>query len=622
MIIEVGTKAYKKLVAGRDFTRAFESKLPNYSVLQAAIVDPSLSSAAIDEVLELTKSTGVLHSAALADLQLGSQILTYMRVTASRIGEDLSLPGNGMLTSMTESLVLTMQSFKVPTQINPEQVEAILVDAAFAAGLKGLGAIGPIGKIAAAIIGAAKGIYDLVQSRKLQDKMAKDRWEKQVYLKMPPLQQPDTEVDSFYVESVLRPLMESGSWTPIFSPRFESDEWVAAPRNGGYAFAPGKPVLGVDALGREKTVFASGGGVGLIPGLDRITSVIQVSLDPLDLKDWKGTGGWPLRPQHVTDVGKFYVNTGRLAAIAWGWATAYDASPDLYKIDVGVHKGPGSTHLHYRWKRYCDGGIRYMQETADDWVDNLGKGRALSGNPEYVLGTGIGCAVAAWRCDEDQGIYKRLDPGRFGERMSAFGLGKGELGCVMDPPSMQVRDQHGDRCVRTLYEVYIRRILEKVRARQHYFLWHSLVAAYVRQDFDAFRDPKMKDELMRARKVLLAHPDRKLIQLRDVADDEPGLPGSGMTWKKQLIASGVRSIPPFMKNGMRLLGGAQPGTLKPTDKPPPKVPVSKFPMPFGELADRPDNGGDEGSSRGLLWAAGGIALGAAGGLAYYLKNKR
>ena len=618
MIIEVGTDAYKKLVEGRDFTRSFESKLPSYSVLQAALVDPSLTSSAIDQVLELTSSTGVLHSAALADLQLGSQMLTFMRLTASRLGEDLTLPGNGMLTSMTQSIVLTMQNFKVPSKINSEQVEAILVDAAFAAGLKGLGAIGPIGKIAAAIIGAAKGIYDLVQSRKEHEEMEKDRREKLVYLSMPPLQQPDTEVDSFYVESVLRPLMESGGWTPIFSPRFESDQWVGAERNGGYAFAPGTKTAGVDALGRDNTVFESGGGVGLIPGLDRVTSVVQVSLDPLELKDWKGTGVWPLRPQHVTDVGKFYVNTGRLGAIAWGWATAYDASPDLYKIDVGVHKGPGSKHLHYRWKRYCDGGIRYMQETSDDWVNNLGKGRALSGNPEFVLGTGIGCAVGAWRCSEEQGIYKRLNPGRFGDRISGIALGKGTLGCVMDPPSMQIRDQHGDRCVRTLYEVYIRRVLEKVRARQHYFLWHSLVAAYVRQDFDAFRDPKMKDELMRARKVLLEHPDRKLIELRDVAGDEPGLPGSGMTWKDQLIASGVRRTRPWL-HGSQRLAGAQPGTLKPTDKPAPKVPVSKYPMPFGELAERPDEGAS--SSRSLLWLAGGVAVLGAGGLAYYLKKR-
>lgn len=77
----------------------------------------------------------------------------------------------------------------------------------------------------------------------------------------------------------------------------------------------------------------------------------------------------------VTDVGRYYVNTTRLASIIWAWATAYDASPDLYKIDVGVPGGPGSEHLHARWKRYCDGGLRFLRE-ASDWFLAGGGGTA------------------------------------------------------------------------------------------------------------------------------------------------------------------------------------------------------------------------------------------------------
>ena len=625
MIIELGTDRYKELFGARDYSARFESKLPSYNVLLTALRDPSLKSDAIDQVLQASNSAGSLHSAAIADLQLGSQVLTYMRVAASRVGDDLALPGNGMLTSMSEGLVQTMQSFKVPSRMDPAQVEALLADAAFAVGLKGLGALGPIGKIAAAIIGAAKAIIEMVQKRKADEKFSAEHREKKIYLTLPPLQQPDTEVDSFYVESVLRPIMETGAWTSLFSPRFEGDEWKGIERNGGFAFAPGKRIPGVDAFGKPNEVFTPGPGVGLIPGLDRVTSVVQVSLDPMSLKEWNGSGRWPVKPTMVTDVGKFYVNTGRLAAIAWGWATAYDASPDLYKIDVGVHNGPGDKHLHHRWKRYCDGGIRYMQETSDDWVNNNGKGRALSGNAEFILGTGIACAVGGWRCMNtlEGGKYERVTPGWIGDDMSKFGLGKGTLGCVMDPPSMQVRDQQGERCVLTLYDVYIRRVLEKVRDRQIYYLWHSLVAAYVRADFDAFRDPKMKAELMRARKVLLEHPDRKLVELDDVADDEPGLPGSGKTWKQQLLARGVRPPHPFQHGGRIRTAGSQPGTLKPDKDPPPKVPVSKFPMPFGDRVD--DNAADPTpeKSRTLLWAAGGTALVSGGAaLAYYLKKKR
>ncbi|MCA9658424.1 MAG: hypothetical protein KC486_08770, partial [Myxococcales bacterium] len=297
---------------------------------------------------------------------------------------------------------------------------------------------------------------------------------------------------------------------------------------------------------------------------------------------------------------------------------------DLYKIDVGVHDGPGSEHLHYRWKRYCDAGLRYLRENADDWYNN-DKAGLLAGFKERVFGSAIGCAIGAWRCMDTGpgGSYERVNPGWFGERMGGYGLGRGTLGCVVDPPQMRAIDQHGDPCMLTLYDVHIRRVLEKVRDRQRYFLWRSLVAAYVKADFDAFRDSAMRDELMRARKLMLEHPDRKLVELADVADDEPGLPGSGKTWKQQLRDSGVKPQHPLMFSGRRITAGPQPGTLKPTDEPPPDVPVSEQPMPFGELADA-DVGGEEGSrSSALWWVAGGAAvLGGGAALAYHLKKQR
>ena len=627
MIIEVGSDNYRDIFGVRDFSAKFESRLPDYNVLQTALRDPSLKSDAIDQVLEATRSVGSLQAAGLADLQWGSQMLTYMRVTASKIGDSLTIPGNGMLTSMTESLVMTMREFKVPVEMDAEAIQAVLADAAFAAGLKGLGALGPIGKIAAAIIGTARAIVQVVRNVREAKDQTREHREQLLWLSMPPLQQPDTQVDSFYVDTVLRPIMETGSWTPVVSPRFGSDLWVGLPRNGGYAFAPGEEVLGENAFGEPNKVFTAGGGVGLIPGLDQITSVIQVSLDPQKLNGWNGSGRWPIRPEIVTDVGKFYINTGRLASIIWSWATAYDASPDLYKLDVGVHKGPGDQHLHYRWKRYCDAGLRFLRENAEDWYFN-NKAKLLGDDKQFIFGSAIGCAIGAWRCFDTGpgGSYERVNPGRIREQMTGPALGRGGLGCVVDPPQMNALDQHGDPCMLTMYDVHIRGVLEKVRARQLHFLWHSLVAAYVKADFDAFRDPKMRDQLMRARKAMLEHPDRRLIELADVAEDEPGLPGSGKTWKEQLLASGVKPKHPLMHGGQRITAGPQPGTLKPDDDPPPEVPVSKWAMPFGELADKPMDEGESGaasSSRALWWLAGGAAvLGGGAALAYHLKKRR
>ena len=352
-------------------------------------------------------------------------------------------------------------------------------------------------------------------------------------------------------------------------------------------------------------VFKAGGGLGLIPGMDRISSVIQVSGNWQELKGWSG-GTWPIRPEMVTDVGKYFVNTGRLAAIAWAWATEYDGSPDLYKIHVAV--------LHERWKRYCDAGLRYLLDNAKDFADNHGKGRVYSGNPEYIFGSAIGCAIGAWRCMPDGNGYRLLTPGLHGDDIRGYGYGRENLGCVMDPPSMAAY-ANGQACFYTIYDRFIKPTLDRTMQRQRYFLRHSLVAAYVRTSFDAFKDPRLKTALIEARKIMLDHPDRMLVQLDDVADDEPGI-SPGKTWKQELVASGVKKKPPFLGGGGRL-AGPPPGTLVPTDDPPPKMPVYEGPMAWGDVpVDGPS------PWRYVGYAAGGLAIAGGGyALARWLRNR-
>jgi hypothetical protein len=50
-------------------------------------------------------------------------------------------------------------------------------------------------------------------------------------------------------------------------------------RRYGYAFAPGKKTGGKDEVGEDADVFDPGDGLGIIPGMDQLTSVVQVSLD-------------------------------------------------------------------------------------------------------------------------------------------------------------------------------------------------------------------------------------------------------------------------------------------------------------------------------------------------------
>jgi hypothetical protein len=598
MIIEVGSSRYKELFGARDFlTQPFVSRLPPHRLLVEALADPSKSIAAIDALLADANPNGILHSAGLQDLHLGTQVLMHARVAASRVGGQLVLPGNGLSSTLADGLVDVMKSFKIPARASDADVQAFLIEASFAVGMKALGAIGPIGKIAAAVIGFARSIVQIIkQRREIREDDAKRR-EALAYARLPPLQEPDTQVDAWYVDQVLRPLMEGPSWTPIFSPRFDADEWVGVERNGGFAFAPGTHALGEDEFGRSNKVFSASGGVGFVPGLDQIASVVQVAQERDRLYAWNG-GPWPIHPEDVTDVGKFFVNTGRLAAIAWAWATEVDGSPDLYKVHIAA--------LHEKWKRYCDGGRRYLEDNAKDWRENLGKGRVLNSNDrQYLAGSAIGCAIGAWRCLPKDNGYSLLSAGVRGEELRGPAFGRQVLGCIMDPPAMDAYAS-GQACFTTIYEERIQKVLDEALRRQRYFLRHSLVSAYVRADFDAFRDVKIRDALISARKILLEHPDRMLVELADVADDEPGVPtGDGKLWKAQLRARGVKEKHPLMAGASRL-ADRPPGTLVPPSAPPPKVPLYEGPLAWGELTE-PTSGLSPGKIAGLT--AGALLLG-------------
>jgi hypothetical protein len=175
----------------------------------------------------------------------------------------------------------------------------------------------------------------------------------------------------------------------------------------------------------------------------------------------------------------------------------------------------------------------------------------------------------------------------------------------------------GQACFTTIYEERIQKVLDEALRRQRYFLRHSLVSAYVRADFDAFRDVKIRDALISARKILLEHPDRMLVELADVADDEPGVPtGDGKLWKDQLRARGVKEKHPLM-GGTSRLADRPPGTLVPPREPPPRVPIYEGPLTWGEHAG-------QGTASGRTpWLVAGLAAGGLllGGGAYALARR-
>ncbi len=649
MFIEPGTDKFDKLFG--SLGKEFRSTLPPHSVLMDALADPSIDPSNIDTNFAITNeigSTGALHSQGVTDFQDGARWL-LRSIAVPKVGVT-GAASNGVMSNLLPAIKDVTFPAEIASSLNPKGVGLALGDAlmsgttgggsagatvakaAFGIGMAALSAAGPVGAAAAAIVGFAAAIFGAFRSKKIKE--AKDAEERRAaaYERLPPLQEPKIRVDDWYVNSVVRGVLETGHWTRLFSPRFDPRaEWVGSPRFGGYGFATGKVApASADDLGVPKGLFTPVDGVGFIPGMNEITSVIQVSLNPFGavVDHWRNqSAAWPIKQAIVRDVGSFYVNTGRLCSIAWSWATQQHASPDLYKINVGTAQSDDTECLHYRWRSYCDGGLDFLRKNATESYEIEIPGTGVKAtflrvkdpmHPEYLFGSAIGCAIGSWRCRLDGGttyhpVYSKLTSGSYVRfDMDKPGLGPGrsrDLGCVIDPASYDAKAD-GSRCIVTMYETSIKQTLNAVRRRQLSMLRRSLVCAYVRRGWDAFKDKPVRDRLDEVRQILLEHPDRKLVRLSDVPDNEPfvGTDGKTRDWKQALIDAGVPRIPMITT-----IKGRSPGVLDPKADEPPTVPGTNHAMPFADLAIEP--GDPQPRSTTWAWATGvGVAL-ALGGAA-------
>lgn len=569
------------------------------------LVDPSLWPSALGNGPSMSD---VMHAQGVKDIYRGTQHLVRHIVTAVELGGGSPGAASSLSTGFPSQLgdaltnVLTPQS--VASSIPADLVKATLTDtnsaggkvatALFATGMTALSAAGPIGMAAAAIVGLAFTIFKAFDNAKKWKEKEKEERIRRAFESFPPLQQPGDDTDEWYVRKVIFPILETGNWTSLFSPRFNPrKEWVGAPRNGGYGFAPGERHNTKDEFGIDTGIFETGGGVGFLPGFNRITSVIQVSIEPFGptVQSWMEKGGhFPIKKSIVQDVGSFYVNTGRLCSIAWSWATAEDASPNLYKIHVGTRDGDAEDSLHYLWRNYMQGGLEFLRENGHQWADwsqlGLNPGGRVKDKerPEFLLGSAIGCAVGSWTCSRaldstnNNPRFVRVGttpPGGYppGQYDVSQGLPNG---CVIEPMTPGYTPKEDDKpCLVSLYDSHLVETLDKLRKRQIHYLRHSLVCAYVREGWDAFKDPELLELLRNLRTKLLTHKDRFLVQMRDVPRDELH---NGKDWREQLKASGINE---FLAGGGTKLAAKGPGAgaIEPETEPAPLVPVDGQ-MPF------------------------------------------
>lgn len=557
---------------------------PSHQAFVDGIVDPSIWPASVpsddDSVMGDT-----LHSIGVREVQRLSQ--HGLRVLATQIDNSVSTGIAGTLQSALKD-ALTPQSvgFSVPL----DEVAAILTDpsdagkqvatALFAAGMSALSCAGPLGAAAAAIIGFATMLVKVFKSRAYWKEKTKKDLMKKAFQQMPPLQTAGSDSDAIQVRRIFD-AMQKGNWTKLFSPRFNPKrEWVGAPRNGGYGFAPGERFDTKDEFGIDTAEFDyAGGGLGFDPGTQSITSVVQVSLDPIgdSVSKWYEEGRvFPVNKAYVRDVGDFYQSTRDLCAIAWAMVTQETASRHLYKVDVGTLQTKRDECLHNQWRNYSAGALNYLKVTGSEWVhwENFGltlkHGRAMDRyRPEFLLGTGLSCVMGAWACTQDGRLRdKPLLPEQMTSDVGLYSA------CVLTPRRAIETTSNGYPCLISRYDRLTKDVLLQVRARQEHFLLASVVCAYVRSDWDAFRDEFLAERLDFAREQLLLTPRAlRAVRLSDVSPTEKF---RGDNWKERLKAAGAG------KTTLGDFAAVSSAAIVPTDKPAPVVPEKRliaFPVP-------------------------------------------
>lgn len=582
----------------------FESRLPSHQVYTDALTDPSLSPEAVMGSEYGTAMADVLNSQGIRDMAFGTQQMLRTLTTVADIGQlpTLSEASNGMVSDLRAELAGACTVPAYGLQIGAAAVDGLLkntgsgnvgqkvASAVIAASMTALSSMGPWGMAAAAIVGFAAAIAKAITKRKEWASLEREERIKKAYELAPPLQQEGSDSDEWYVDAVLLPSMQRGHWTHLFAPRFNPrGEWVGVERQGGMAFAPGGSTSAEDQYGNRTTFFSPTGGIGFMPGFNKIASVLQVSLDPIGPKvaGWyEKRGFWPVNKAMVRDVGDFYVNTNRLCAIVWSWVANRPHSQHLYKVNVGTPESDDENCLHYQWKNWCDGGLDYLVQNMEGWY-NSGDGEIQNGrvmdpdNPEFMIGSAIGCQIGAWSCyKKSGGGYHQYFP--FGYPTDQMGKSQGAvLGCIVNP-QLSIIKAGGRPCVTTLYEVQMKGTLKRVRARQWWNLSHSLSCAYVRRDWDAFLDRDLQDRLDEHRLLLLKHPARFRVRLSDVPDHERLGREDSRDWKTALIASGVKEN----KWGPTGLARRPPPLVEPKE-PEPEVGGFDAKMPFSAPPSQP-----------------------------------
>lgn len=474
---------------------------------------------------------------------------------------------------------------------DPKKVGVALVGVGMAAVGVSVPVVGWIGAAITLVAGAISLAFNRAKAKKSSDEKEAAR---QLYAEFPPMQVEDADTDSLVVDKGIRRYIRTHDWTPIWDNAFRG-EFQGVNRTGGMAFAQGGITNGEDTLTATKTQYFvpnPSGGLGVIPGTDQVTRVVQVSLetnpDDIDAAAWlsfKKSGKNDPRSidingrkgfTRVMDTGMYYPATGRIAASLWEMLSStegysYHGNPYMFRVDA--------RRLHDSWREWAEAGLRYIREVCYPWYPTYSAGdgsitaalKPESQDPAAELrgyfGTGIFLAMGVWagRVAPGSSTYKQKysiypAPNGFGGAdlhniRDAYGMEKSSISSSYSGAFLPIRDPDNwpDQCMGERYHrgpqgVSIENTLKDLQQRQAWTLRHTLVSAYCSQRDAAFvgeANAAARDSLFKMRQLLLQSEDRYFVDLNDVEDNEPGLGGVAHSdsWKAQLVAAGVPAVP-------------------------------------------------------------------------------
>lgn len=633
--LKVGTPefdaAFKDVLSNVE---EFTSRMPTHQQLQNAYLDPSLRVAlglnSAESILG-RKSQDIQHGAQAIFFDMAADLNTSAGKLASFPSESLA----GLKSVMHSSPIAgTLADADVMNIFSGEPSEAgkAIGNLALGVGLVAVGTAIPIvGQVGAALVWIGRSIYKVLQRQQDQLEKAKEEAREKLWESFPDLQSADSTTDAGQVQYGLRAILQTQDWTAVALPRFKGD-WVGIERKKGFAFAPGKATAWSDNFGEDSQAFEPDVGLGLIPGTNILTSVIQVNLDPrgeavqnflrTGKHDPRGTAYPPQNPyngaRRVIDTGTFYECTRNMCILAWEQAQV-KGSPLMYRFNVPL--------MHERWRQYCEGGIDYIKERVLPWWGKLGEYRHADKlgelNLEGMYGSAIFFAVGSWACYQTGGTNHNPT---FTKYPQPSGYTPGEMvsggmypDSVFSGAFLPIKSgKYWANCMGNIYSrnPNIKGTLDAFAKVQRWCLKYTLVSAYVRATDAAFNDTDLLDLLRKMRAALLTSQARFAVNMLDVPEDEKH---EGSDWRGLLAKSGV----PLMPNKFQAGKGVKAAPVETSDaEPEPERPIltagDLVPPAWDPLDQPPDK---PSSRRWWPYYAGGMGLTLAAGWAYSNRTK-